>query len=237
MGHGIFRAVAGSLAQTRKMDVLANNVAHADTPGFKSDRIRFEEALHKAERAENFVDTPESVPQLTQGSLRRTDNPLDVAIAGDGFFVVQQNGEQRLTRDGRFLVGPSGTLRTTTGLPVMGQSGQIQLPPPGVPGVNQVTIDPNGMVRAGDLLIDQIKTVSADAKDVRKVDQQLFSIEDPNVLRPATGQVLQGHVEEANVNPVQAMTEMVRVQRSFEALQQAVRTYREIDGASHRRLR
>lgn len=238
MGNGIYSAVAGSVAQMRNLEVLANNLAHVDTPGYKADRLRFEQALDDA-KATNFVATPGTSVRMSQGAIERTGNPLDVAIAGDGFFVVDTPQGQMLTRSGRFIIGQDGTLRTTAGHQVQGDSGPIALPPAGADGGSgELTIGRDGSIRAGEEQIGTLKRVAADPKAARKVGADLFTIPGGvGSLPTATGgELIQGHLEGANVNPVVVMTEIIEVQRTFDALQQAVRTYRDVDGQSLRRI-
>ena len=240
MGNGVYSAVSGSIAQMRNLDVLANNLAHVDTPGYKADRLRFEEVLDEAKSSTSFVSTPETSIRLSQGGISKTDNPLDVAIAGEGFFVVDTPAGQRLTRSGRFILGQGGQLTTQAGHPVLGESGPIRIPPAGTEeGSAEITIRGDGMVLAGQNELGRIRRVTAPAGEVRKAGADVFAYAGDvgSLPKAQTGELLQGHLEEANVNPVVVMTEIIGVQRTFEALQQVIRTYRDVDGQSLRRLR
>jgi len=241
MANGIYRAVAGSVAQVRQLDVLANNLAHVDTPGFKADALRFEEMLNRAQQGTGFVDTGETTIQMTQGSLRKTDNPLDVAVAGDGFLVVDTPKGSRLTRAGRMVVGADGILRTVAGHPVQGANGTISMVPLGDERrEGPLVIESNGRIMQGDVELGVLRRVAAGADELKKEGLDMFALKagDVNNLPPAqTGEILQGHVEDANVNPVFAMTEIIQVQRTFEALQQMTKTYRDTDRQSVRRMR
>ena len=237
MSNGVYRAVSGSLAQLRQLDVLSNNLAHVDTPGYKGDRVRFREALDAAGGKTGYVDTPESATSLTAGPMTRTDNPLDLALNGDGFFVVETQAGERLTRAGRFLVGGDGTLRTVAGHAVQGMAGPIQIPI--VPeGDGSIDIRSDGQIFMNDRPLAKLKQVKATTNQIRKVDDQLFAVPDGVASLPVSNaEVMKGHLEQSNVNPVLIMTQLVSVQRSFETLQEAVRTYREMDQMSQRRLR
>lgn len=240
MANGIYSAVAGSVAQMRNLDVLAHNLAHVDTPGFKGESLRFEEALDAAQQGTGFVDTPGTRLRLTQGALRKTDNTLDVAIAGDGFFVVDTPQGERLTRAGRFLIGSDGNLRTANGHMVLGAGGPIAIPVAGdASAALPITIDRGGHISRGDQKLGQLRRVSAGPEQLQSAGGSLFAAAGGVEQLPeaTSGEVLQGHIEEANVNPIVSMTQLIGVQRTFEALQQAVKTYREIDGQSIRRLR
>lgn len=239
MGNGIYRAVSGSMAQMKNLDVLANNLAHVDTPGFKADTLRFEEALDNARNGTKFVDTPGTSIRMTQGAVRRTDNPLDVALTGDGFLVVDTPDGAKLTRAGRLMIAQDGTLQTAAGLPVQGLGGGINIPPAVDGKYANLMIDEKGQVMRGDEIAGQLRVVSARSDQLNKAGADMFDVVGgvDSLEATAKPQVMQGHLEDANVNPVVAMTQMITVQRTFEALQQAVKTYREVDGQSVRRMR
>src|SRR5689334_10979600 len=120
----------------RQMDVIANNVANVNTNGFKADRSLFQEYLMPTAREDNFaagrdrrishVVDRATLHDFAQGSPDTTKNPLDVAINGDAFFVVQTPGGERYTRDGAFQINSQGQLVTASGFPVLGNGGPIQ---------------------------------------------------------------------------------------------------------------
>jgi flagellar basal-body rod protein FlgF len=239
MGNGIYSAVAGSIAQLRNLDVLSNNLAHINTPGFKADGLQFREVFASAKAGAHFVDTPAAYVRMSQGSLRRTDNPMDIAIVGDAFLTVNTDRGARLTRDGKLLVGADGLLRTTGGHSVEGDSGPIRIPHVSErESSGPIVIDKNGRVSVGDEVFGKIKLVQLDSSRLKKEGQGLYRVpSDVNALALAERvEILQGHLEDANVNPVVVMTQIIEVQRNFEALQQVVRTYREIDGLATRRM-
>jgi len=240
MGNGIYSAVAGSTARMKELEVLSNNLAHTTTPGFKADDVRFEEVMSGKKRQARFVEARETVPRMSQGSLRKTDNPMDVALAGKGFLVVDTPRGARLTRAGRFVVGADSILRTASGHSVRGVNGQpIRIPP-----MNErtdhgpIVIDEIGQLTSGSDMLGQLLRVSTEGAQVNKEGQDLFRCEKPveELESAADSRVMQGHLEQANVNPVTLMTELVEVQRHFEALQQVVKTYRQIDGQVARRI-
>ena len=209
-----------------------------NTPGYKADTLRFEEVLDKTQNGTAFVDTPETSVRMTQGALRRTDNPMDVAISGEGFFVVETAQGERLTRSGRMIVGHDGMLRTTSGHKMMGDSGGISVPSGGDHAGTPLVIESDGRVMQGPEQIGRLKRVAADAKQLMKQGTDLFDVQGGigGLDDVTSGELVQGYIEDANVNPVMAMTQIIQVQRSYEALQQVVRTYREVDGQSVKRM-
>ena len=172
--------------------------------------------------------------------MRETGNPLDVAIRGPGFLVVETPQGPRLTRAGRLIIGPDGMLRTTAGYPVLGDGGPIVIPPPTeADGPAPLAIDARGTIQREEQVFGRLRIVAAEPAALRREGGELFAVDgDAASLPSAIGtEVLQGFLEDANVNPVTAMTQLITVQRSFDALQQAVRTYKEIDDRSIRRMR
>ena len=240
MGNGIYSAVAGSTARMKELEVLSNNLAHANTTGLKADDVRFEEVMSKRQSQARFVEAKETVPRLSQGSLRKTDNPMDVALMGKGFLVVDTPRGSRLTRAGRFVVAADNVLRTVSGHTVRGTNGKpIQIPPMSERAdKGPIVIDEVGQLTSGSEILGQLLRVSTEGTKVDKEGEDLFRCEKPiDDLEPATdSRIMQGHLEQSNVNPVTLMTELVEVQRHFEALQQVVKTYRTIDGQVARRV-
>lgn len=237
MANGIYRAVSGSIAQMRNLEVVANNLAHVDTPGYKADALRFEEALQDAQGT-GFVDTPTSHIRLNQGALAETGNPLDVALNGPGFLVVDTPEGQRLTRAGQLIVGSDGNLKTASGHTLMGTSGPINIPPLSPENAGPLTIDPSGRVLQGSQELGALRVVDAPVDQLSKVGTDLFDVHSGvGGLPTGSARVLQGHLEGANVSPIQSMTQLIQVQRHFDALQKAVKAYRDIDGQSIRRMR
>src|SRR5690349_588276 len=133
MDAGIFSAMSGSTAAQTRLDALANNLANASTAGFKAERV-----LQRAERAGDVAPPPNTVPtpitrervetDFAQGAISKSGNPLDVAIAGDGFFVVKTDRGERLTRGGDFILDGAGYLAASDGSRVQGTSGDISIP-------------------------------------------------------------------------------------------------------------
>lgn len=243
MSKGIYVATSGSMAQLRHLETLSNNLANTRTAGYKGDQLTFETVRARHERStdpnvadpaglgKHFVDVHERVADLAPGPVSRTDNPLDVALTGNGFLTVETSRGRRLTRDGRMLIGRDGTLRTTSGHSVLDQNGRsIRLPPDRVP-----TIDERGRIRAGNLDIGQLGVVAVDMLAGMAKDADGFFVPPTEAARPSVDMtVLQGHVEESNVRPVQMMLELVEVQRTFSALRQVISASGEMDSQAAR---
>lgn len=211
-------AVHGSIMQQRNMDIIANNLANLNTPGYKADRLIFNDVMTR--QVKTYYD---------QGSLRTTGNPLDVAISGEGFFQVRTPKGIRLTRDGSFHMKGDGTLVTSSGYPVLGGGGVIALNPEGP----KPFIDEKGNISQGSDTVGRLSVVKVgDKRQLEKVGKNLFA--GPGGRAPATTpatdyEIHQGALEMANVQVVREMVDMIAAFRGFESYQKAIRAMNEID--------
>ena len=238
MIRGLYTSASGMMAQYEKMDTISNNLANVDTVGYKKDQVitaSFEEELVKrindrqgqvpVSRPKNIgtmslgVKVDEIFTNFTQGSLQETNQELDLALHGVGFFTVlaQEGGEERYTRNGAFLLDPSRRLVTATGERVMGQQGPITLP------VGDVTIKDTGEIFVNGVFIDRLQIQSFDdSRTLRKIGDNLLAATEQSQPRAFGGTVRQGFLESSNVNPVREMVEMITVMRTYEASQKAL---------------
>ena len=232
MANGIYVAVSGATSRMQQLNVLSNNLANAQTTGFKRSEVSFS-AIEGGEdpsgtNDRHFVKTNQSRPSLESGEYLRTDNPLDLAIQGDAFFKIEAEGEDRLTRDGRLMVASDGLLRTINGHAVLDdQGGAIFIPPEHVP-----RIDSTGRIFSNEAELGQLALVGVDPQtDLQRDGNHLFiPPEDVAILGPDSGvRVQQGWVEGSNAKPLQLMVQLVDVQRTFDAMQKAISTYQDMD--------
>ena len=213
----------------RQMDVIANNVANVTTNGYKADRSLFQEYLMPTAREDNFsagrdrrishVVDRATFHDFAQGSADHTKNPLDVAIAGDGFFSVQTPAGERYTRDGGFQINNTGQLVNASGYPVLGSSGPIQFQQTD----KQINIaaDGNITVLEGTNRIDSIRAklrlVSfSQPQRLTKEGSNLYSAGEGNAAQTDTkSTVAQGFIERSNVNAVTEMSRMIEINRMY----------------------
>jgi len=229
MVYGIYHSAAGLQVNQYRQEVLANNLANAATVGFKHDltvvrerQVESREGPSDPSWSNRLLDEMSGgslvAPTYTtfeQGENEITGNPLDVAIAGDGFFVVGDGNQERYTRDGRFVVNRKGELVTAAGnRPVQGEAGRPVVVPAGARG--RVRIDANGQVRAGDTVCGRLRTVDFPDKSLlRKTGGNLFEalgVEPINAdveLRPRT-------IERSTVDPARTMVSMIEVARAYQ---------------------
>jgi flagellar basal-body rod protein FlgG len=225
MDAGIFSAMSGSLAAQTRLDALANNLANANTAGFKAERV-----LQRAEKAGDVVPPPTAVAtpvtsdyvltDFSQGPVSQTGNPLDVALTGDGFFVVKTDRGERLTRGGSFTIDSGGYLAASDGSRVQGTSGDISVPPQGGP----IAIGTDGTIRAGDQRIGQLRVVHVeDPSQLVRESGTRFApgAEAPADLPPGRVHVIQGAIEGANLAPVEGLVQLIETVRGFETYMRA----------------
>lgn len=224
-------AVAAMASMVSEQDRTANNLANANTVGFKRDRS-FSQTLNERLDAEGAPRTDRIAAQwadMRTGAFEETGNPLDVAILGDGFFVISddESGAQRYTRAGRFMPDADGLLRDPVGNLVEGEAGPIQINPEAA----DVLIGRDGQVMSGGQLVGKLRIVTfADPFALRRVGGASFEageIEPDDVENPT---VRQGFVEASNVDAVAEMTDMIKHFRLFESQQRVLRTNDDVLG-------
>jgi flagellar basal-body rod protein FlgF len=231
MENTLLVGLSRKVTLARQMDVIANNVANVNTNGFKADRSLFEEFLTSRAHEDNFVGRDRRISfvqdrgtfkDFTQGAAELTKNPLDVAIDGAGFLVVQTPAGERYTRDGGLKLNNLGQLVNSSGYPVLGGSGPIVFQPTD----KEITIaaDGNVTVLEGINRVDSVRgklrLVSfADAQKLVKEGSNLYSAGPDAAVRPdITSQVRQGFVEKSNVNSVLEMSRMIEVTRAYTSI-------------------
>jgi flagellar basal-body rod protein FlgF len=212
----------------RQLDVISNNIANVNTNGFKADKSLFEEFLTSGAHEDNFKGPDRRVSYVqdrgtfrdfSQGAVQQTGNPLDVAISGAGFMVVQAAGGERYTRDGNLQINSQGQLVTASGSPVLSNSGPIVFQPTDhdivISADGTVTVQ-QGLART-DSIRGKLRLVSfADAQKLLKQGNNLYSAPDGGAGRADTkSTVVQGFVEKSNVNSVVEMSHMVEVMRTY----------------------
>lgn len=224
MQNTLLVGLSRQVALARELEVVANNIANVNTTGFKADGSVFEEFLNSNARADqtgnrvSFVRDRGTWHDLSSGPVEKTGSPLDVAIDGKGFLVVQTPRGERYTRNGSMQINAQGQLVTSEGYQVMGDAGPITFQPTD----NQVSISGDGTisVREGNATTDSkrgsLKMVSvANAQNLRKDGNSTFSVAGETPQPTKASRVLQGTIEKSNVRAVVEMTRMIEVTRTY----------------------
>jgi flagellar basal-body rod protein FlgF len=201
----------------RKQEAISHNLANASTRGFKGERI-FAQVIQGLDGPVIRGNT-----DLRGGGLTQTGGDLDVALDGAGFLVVESERGTRLTRGGSFSLNEAGQLVDETGARVLGQGGDIVLPP------GKVEIGIDGKITVDGEAIDTLRIEAASPTALRREDGVYFVPEpgdrtNPRIDPQIDVTIRQGHLEESNVNPVDSMVEMIGVLRTYGMLQRSVQS-------------
>lgn len=202
------------VALKREMDVVAHNVANMNTPAFKAERVLFAEYLVQPQRnvPMSFVEDKAMLRDLTEGPLTKTGNPFDLAISGDGYFIVGTDAGERYSRSGRFQLDADGQMVNQLGHPVLSAAGQPIVIPP---GTRDVSISPDGTVSADTEVVGAVGVVRFEnPRELKREENNLYTAEEP-AQPDGTSRVLQGMLEESNVNAVHEMTTMIDIHRAY----------------------
>ncbi|TFL18012.1 flagellar hook-basal body complex protein [Jannaschia formosa] len=217
MGDSIYTTLGRQAGLLREMNAIAQNVANAGTTGYRAGGILFSEHVVRTGRDQPSISMSTGDAQLTnlaQGALEQTGGSLDLAIEGEGFFLIDRGGTQLLTRGGAFLAGPDGGVTTEQGDALLDQGGAPVFVPAGT-GAIHVGVD--GTLSADGAPVAQVAVVAPlepDRMERRagaafEAEAGFASVEEPRVL--------QGFLEASNVDPVLEIARMVAVQNAYEA--------------------
>jgi flagellar basal-body rod protein FlgG len=243
MFKGFYTAAAGMLAQQRRTDMLTNNMANANTPGFKEDQSTIrsfpEMLLQRMNEEKNGgpqigslstgVYMQEAIPRFIQGDIRETGNKTDMALIdfnkGAVFFTVQDpSGQLRYTRNGNFTLDAEGYLTAGNGQYILDNNNKpIQLTS------DQFTVSDTGLITGANGEQRQLGIGFSDNPDLQLIKEGngLLRTENGTPLANAAGQfkLQQGYLEQSNVDISKAMTDMLTAYRSFEANQKILQAY------------
>ncbi|EIE52423.1 flagellar biosynthesis protein FlgF [Salipiger aestuarii] len=216
MGLSDYTTLSRQRGLTREMQLIANNIANSATTGYRQQGVMFSEYVQRTDEPGGSVSMSLGEVKNTsfaQGTLTRTSSQYDFAIEGDGFFLVQAPGGERLTRAGAFVVGPEGDMMTPDGYAVLDSGGAPVFVPP----------------NATDLAVGQDGTLSSDGQPigqlgvVQPVNPAAMAREGGVLFRADEGyepvenpRVMQGFVESSNVDSILQVARMIEVQRAYE---------------------
>lgn len=247
MIRGLQISKTGMLAQQRKQENIANNIVNANTVGFKkatsaisSDKNMFLHRLNDEVMRTSmgnidkkprvgplgtgvFVD--ETLTNFTTGNLQETGNKLDLAIEGNGFFTVEMNGQEFLTRDGVFSVDSQGYIVNSSGYYLTGQNGRISV------GSTDLEVTEEGAILRSGQIADRLQiTVVNNPYTLEKIGLNLFVETDSTQIGGEQGLIRQGFLEGSNVDLAEEMVELVSTMRAYETNQRMIQTLDETLG-------
>lgn len=235
MIRGIYTAASGMIGDAARLDVIANNLANVNTPGFKRDLALYRAMpdmpiiRHEATGFNTALGSlatgaflENTYPSTSQGPLRRTGVETDIALLGHVYLAVETPFGERYTRHGGLVIDADGLLLTASGHAVMGDDGTLLR----VTGSEPVRIGEEGTVYRGDDVMGRLRLVEfTDPAGLLKEGDNLLAANERSGPAQAApqGRVAPGFLEESNVDPVREMVAMITVMRAYEANQQVIK--------------
>lgn len=234
MESGIYAACSAMIARLHQLDILANNLANANTTGYKGES-QFFQALQAANgttptgalnaAVNDFGVLGGQQLNFQSGSFQNTGNPLDVALQGPGFLEVKTKAGVAFTRAGNLQVGPKGLLLSSQGDPVLGEGPKGKLEPITLPS-GKVSISSNGTISVDGNLAGKLHLVEFTSKaQVTPLGDTYFTTPAANAHTATGTTVSGGELENSNVNPIQAETDLISLQRHFDMLERALQIF------------
>lgn len=232
MADGLYVGMAAAAARSEQLDSIADNLANAETPGYKATRPAFQSFLPRGAGGTALVDKVFSAvvgtgTDMSPGTIVTTDNPMDIVPEADHFLAVNtQTGGRAFTRNGQLTLSPEGIL-VAAGRPVIGETGKVISVPPGA----RLNITETGQVTADGNFVDKLGLFQMQGNVVR-VGPQLYAPGPGGsvaAVPPDDARVSTGQLEMGNVNALDSMVALINAQRQFEAATQAIQTYKRLD--------
>ena len=217
MDNSTYMALSHQMVLRRQMDLIANNIANMSTTAFKSQSPIFEEILVKnmAGETNSYVSDVGTLRNLQEGNFTPTSSPFDLAINGNGYFVIETPDGDRYTRGGHFVSNEEGELVTSSGLPVLDiDNNTIFIDPEAAP----FTVSGDGTVSGQFGEPVRIQVVSfANEQELKKVSDGLYTTAQQPEEPEENIKIVQYMLEDSNVQPIVEMSQMILVHRSYQA--------------------
>ena len=229
MDNTKYIALSRQMGLWKQMDIVSNNMANMNTSGYKQDDAVFSSYLVKTENAAGFGKVPVyfthvfgEFTDFAEGAFVQTGNTFDLALKGDGFFSIETDQGERYTKKGQFLLDADGKLVTADGDIVLSENNE---PFFFAPGEKEISFAENGDVSTENGVIGRLKIAKfADNQKLLKIANTMFENVAGNAMQVNSGDasVAQGYVEKSNVEAIAEMTKMIKLQRSYEYVQQMI---------------
>jgi flagellar basal-body rod protein FlgF len=215
MDNAVYTTLTRQSGLMREMQVLANNIANAATTGFRQEGLIFSEYVKQIQEGPSLSMASASTrhTSMLQGGLTQTGGPLDLAIEGEGFFLIDTPQGQRLTRSGHFSASAEGDLVTADGHRVLDVGGAPVFLPP---DASDLTVAADGTLSAGGIPLTQIGVMRpVDPSTLTREGGVLFKT-DAGIEPADNSKIFQGFLESSNVDPIGQIARMIEVQRAYE---------------------
>lgn len=229
MENTLYIALSRQTSLWRQLDMVANNLANVNTTGYKGVQPHFTEYVSKSKTDESllsdrlsFVHDFGIVRDFTEGAFSATDNPLDLAIHGPSYFVVDTPEGIRYTRNGQLKINDEGMLVTSSNYPILDdRNNPIFI----APEETEFNVTRDGTILTENGPVATLQTVEfADQQKLRATHSGLYRNTENNPMTVVRPNVEQGMIETSNVNAVVEMTEMIKLQRAYENVQMMIDT-------------
>jgi flagellar basal-body rod protein FlgF len=232
MDNTVIVGLSQQMAVSQSMDTIANNLANMSTPGFKRDVSLFQQYLEPVRQSEgekgantlSLAWNAGTTRDLSAGHIEPTSAPYDLAINGNGYFVIQTANGPRYTRDGHFTLDAQGRMVTENGDPLQGEGGDVTI----AAQDGNVTIAKDGTVTGLNGPLGKVQVVQfADESQLVKEGANLYST--TQAPQPATSVMLQqGAIESANVEPVVEMSHMIEIMRAYQTMTSLMQSHEDL---------
>lgn len=235
MVSGKYSALSGAIAREQAIANVSNNLANISSSGYKKSQVSFESLLRgeqqtKQAKGINYTRIRQNFTDFSPGAIRQTENPLDLAVHGEGFFKVQGQNSVLYTRRGDFTLNAEGVLTTGNGLPVLDEgNGQITIPDT---DTSKVAVGDNGTIyllgpQGARTEVARLAVMEIDDKQkLKREGDTTFSLGQGGTETPSeTSRVIQGSLELSNINMAAELTQMIDSFRTFENYHKVLKSY------------
>ncbi|MFA6978841.1 MAG: flagellar hook basal-body protein [Ignavibacteriaceae bacterium] len=220
MVNGIYNVARSLNTKVKSIDVLANNLANINSTGFKK-QVPFQEYLDK-----NGEIAVKQTTDYGQGEVILSANPLDLAISGDGYFLVKTENGTELTRNGKFHISEDGFMVNGNGDKVLGNNGEISFGDLMDADNPSISISKTGEIKIGETNVDSLVIAKLEnPQEAIRTSSSNFAVADDNysVASPQNYEIVQGYLEESNVNPILEMQTMIETNKDYESAYKIMR--------------
>ncbi|MGB0372975.1 MAG: flagellar hook-basal body protein [Opitutales bacterium] len=233
MNVGVYQSASALTSIEDWQAVTSRNIASSTTSGYRAQKVAFEPVMRGVEDGQKpnedlrgqIFPAVRTSPSNAAGSLRPTQNPLDFALNGQGFFEVQTaDGRPYFTRDGQFKISAEGSLVDKNGNEVQGMGGRIDIDPAGGP----FAVDKDGNVTQGDVTLGQLRIMEVgNMENMRQSDAGFEETEmgAGGIRESEATEVLQGFVEGSNVSPINEMVNLIQASRAYQMNTKVIKAY------------
>jgi flagellar basal-body rod protein FlgF len=236
MDSGFYAACTGLIAQTDALDLTAANLSNVSTPGYKS-QLEFYRSLEASMANHHLTPLNQAVNDygvlggsaldMRTGEMQKTGNDLDLALEGEGFFVVKTPAGIRYTRDGNFHTDADGHLLTATGDPVMGEEGPLELPG------GDITFSSDGTISQQGAVVANLKLVTfTPGTNLTSQGNSYYSAPQGTEQPVEDPRLSQGMLEGSNMNPISGAIGLITLQRHAQLLGQALSIFHTVFNAA-----